>query len=187
MMCGPSCWNIVGSRWPPVGVMAWPAGTMRGPSIQPRSMAFFSATSSSSPPVCTNRPRLRTVVNPARNVRRALATPRNVFTAGSSCTATSGLSWSGPPINRLTSMSINPGSKVRSPRSMTSASAGTEVGVTSTMRSPSTSRSPGSRYSPLSTSSRRALRRWMGRSGVRRRAIERSSERGDSAISAERE
>ena len=28
--------NIVGSRCPPVGVIAWPAGTIRGPSIQPR-------------------------------------------------------------------------------------------------------------------------------------------------------
>ena len=83
------------------GEMAWPAGTTRGPSIQPKSIAFFRATSSSSPPVCTNRPRFRTVVNPARRVRRALATPRSVFTAGSSCTATSGLAWSGPPMQEV--------------------------------------------------------------------------------------
>ena len=38
--------NIVGSRCPPVGVIACPAGTMRGPSIQPASIAFISATSS---------------------------------------------------------------------------------------------------------------------------------------------
>jgi hypothetical protein len=31
---------------PPVGVIAWPAGTMRGPSIQPLSIARASATSS---------------------------------------------------------------------------------------------------------------------------------------------
>ena len=117
-MCGAKAWNMVGSRWPPVGVMACPAGTTRGPSTQPRSMAFLRATSSSSPPVCTNRPRLRTVVNPARRVRRALATARSVRRAGSSCTAMSGLRWSGPPRSRLTSMSISPGSSVRSPRSI---------------------------------------------------------------------
>ena len=32
---GAKFWNIVGSRWPPVGEMAWPAGTTRGPSTQP--------------------------------------------------------------------------------------------------------------------------------------------------------
>ena len=89
--------------------MACPAGTTRGPSIQPRSMAFFSATSRSSPPVCMNRPRLRTVVKPARSVRRALATARRVRTAGSSWTAFRGLRWSGPPRSRLTSMSMRPG------------------------------------------------------------------------------
>src|SRR5262245_23350180 len=170
-MCGANAWNIVGSRCPPVGVMAWPAATTRGPSIQPWSIALRSATSSRIPPVWTNRPRLRTVVNPDRSVRRALATARSVRTAGSSCTDTSGLSWSGPPSSRLTSMSMSPGSSVRSPRSTSTVPSGTDVGSTSTMRPPSTSRSPGSISSPLSTSSSRALRRWTGGRGVRERGM----------------
>src|SRR4051812_1695324 len=171
IMCGARLLCELGSRWPPVGEMAWPAGTIRGPSTQPKSMAFLRATSRSRPPVCTNSPRLRTVVKPDRKVRRALATPRNVFTAGSSCTATRGLSWFGPPMRRLTSMSMRPGRSVRSPRSITSASDGTDDGATSTMRSPSIRRSPGSMSSPLSTSSMRALIRWIGRSGVRGRGM----------------
>ena len=107
-----------------MGLMACPAGTMRGPSTQPMSIAFMRATSSRSPPVCTNSPRLRTVVKPARSVRRALATARRVRKAGSSCTGISGLAWFGPPMTRLTSMSINPGSMVTSPRSISTASAG---------------------------------------------------------------
>ena len=70
--------------------MACPAGTTRGPSIQPRSIAFLRATSNRRPPVWMNSPRLRTVVKPARRVRRALATARRVRTAGSSCTAVEG-------------------------------------------------------------------------------------------------
>ena len=101
-----------------MGLMACPAGTIRGPSIQPMSMAFMRATSSRRPPVCTNSPRFRTVVKPARRVRRALAAARSVFRAGSSCTGTSGLAWLGPPMTRLTSMSISPGSMVTSPRSI---------------------------------------------------------------------
>jgi len=42
-------------------------------------MAFLRSTSRSNPPVWTNNPRFRTVVNPDRSVRRAFATPRNVF------------------------------------------------------------------------------------------------------------
>ena len=173
-MCGAIPTNIVGSRCPPVGVIACPAGTTRGPSIHPRSMAFFRATSSSSPPVCTNSPRLRTVVNPARSVRRALNTARSVRTAGSSCTGLSGLRWSGPPRRRLTSMSISPGSSVTSPSSRTSASAGTERGDTSAIRSPEISSSPGSMSSPFTTSSRRAARRWIGGPGLRGRGMVRS-------------
>ena len=97
--------------------MAWPAGTMRGPSTHPMSMAFIRATSRSRPPVCTKSPRLRTVVKPARRVRRALAAPRSVLMAGSSWTGMSGLAWLGPPMTRFTSMSISPGSRVTSPRS----------------------------------------------------------------------
>ena len=43
---GANAANIVGSRWPPVGVIACPAGTIRGPSIQPASIALARATSS---------------------------------------------------------------------------------------------------------------------------------------------
>ena len=101
-----------------MGLMACPAGTMRGPSIHPRSMAVIRSTSRSRPPVCTKSPRFRTVVNPARRVLRALAAPRSVFIAGSSWTGTSGLAWWDPPITRLTSMSMSPGSSVTSPRSI---------------------------------------------------------------------
>ncbi len=93
-------------------------------------MAFIRATSSSRPPVCTKSPRLRTVVKPARRVRRALTTPRRVLRAGSSWTGTSGLAWSGPPMTRLTSMSMSPGSMVTSPRSIVVASGGTDEGET---------------------------------------------------------
>ena len=76
--------NIVGSRCPPVGVIAWPAGITRGPSIQPASIALANATSSRYPPVLTNNPRLRTVVKPARSVRLALPTARSIRVGGSS-------------------------------------------------------------------------------------------------------
>ena len=46
-------------------------------------------------------------------------------------------------------MSISPGSSVTSPRSMTVASSGTEVGATSVIRSPSISSSPGVISSPF--------------------------------------
>ena len=54
-------------------------------------------------------------------------------------------------------MSMSPGKSVRSPSSMVTESFGTDVGATSTIRSPSMRSSPGSTSTPLSTSSRRAL------------------------------
>src|SRR5687767_8328662 len=69
-------------------------------------------------------------------------------------------------------MSIRPGSSVMSPRSITTASRGMEVGATSRMRPPSINRSPGVTRSPLVTSIMPALRRWIGGSGVRGRAMD---------------
>ena len=139
MMPGASAWNIVGSRWPPVGVMAWPAGTMRGPSIHPESTARAKATSSNSPPVGMNRPRLRTVVKPARKVVRQLTTARSNRSAGSSCTESNTLA-PGPPSTRFTSMSISPGSNVSSGSSISRASRSISPAEveTSVIRSPST-------------------------------------------------
>src|SRR6478736_787044 len=148
--------NIVGSRCPPVGVIACPAGTTRGPSIQPASIALPRATSSRYPPVLTNNPRLRTVVNPARSVRRALPTARSTRVGGSSCTWDRPGFSPRPPISRLTSMSIRPGNKMESPRSMMSPSGSPP---TPTIRSPSMRTIPGRTISPASTSSRPAALR----------------------------
>src|SRR6476620_1959084 len=148
--------NIVGSRCPPVGVIACPAGTIRGPSIQPASMALPSATSSREPPVLTNSPRWRPVVKPARRVRRALPTARSTRVGGSSCTWDRPGFSPRPPISRLTSMSIRPGNKMESPRSMMSPSGSPP---TPTIRSPSILRMPGRMSSPASTSTRPAALR----------------------------
>ena len=69
-------------------------------------------------------------VKPARRVRRALAAPRRglhgrVFRRG-----TRGLAWLGPPITRLTSMSMRPGSTVTSPKSTVVVPEGTVGGET---------------------------------------------------------
>jgi len=69
---------MVGSRWPPVGVMAWPAGKMRGPGYQPWSTPLARSTSSRNPAVYTISPRLRTVVKPAMSVVAQFTTPRRV-------------------------------------------------------------------------------------------------------------
>ena len=151
---GARAWNMVGSRWPPVGVMACPAGTIRGPSTQPASMASPRATSSRYPPVFTKRPRFRTVVNPALRVRRALAVARNVILAGLVCTGSNSPA-PGPPMKKLTSMSMNPGKRVSSGSSITSSQslAMPLSAPTSAMRLPSTRTKPGSMMSPVSMSS----------------------------------
>ena len=59
-------------------------------------------------------------------------------------------------------MSMSPGSRVTSPRSRVTASSGTDVGATSTMRPSCTSRSPGSTIAPATTSSMRWATRWTG-------------------------
>ena len=76
---------------PPVGVRG-PRGPAR--PVDPRDRSPSAVRRRGAAPVCTNRPRFRTVVNPAASVRRALATARNVRTARSSCTALNGLRWS---------------------------------------------------------------------------------------------
>ena len=97
--------------------MACPDGKMRGPGNQPASIARMSDTSSSRPPVCTKMPRLRTVVNPASNVLRHAGTARSSFIAGSSCTALMCVE-PAPPMRKLSSMSMSPGSSVTSPSSI---------------------------------------------------------------------
>ena len=62
------------------------------------------------------------MVNPARSVRRALPTARSIAVGGSSCTWDRPGFSPRPPISRLSSMSIRPGSRIESPRSMTSPS-----------------------------------------------------------------
>ncbi len=62
------------------------------------------------------------MVNPARNVRRALPTARSTRVGGSSCTWDSPGFSPRPPISRLTSMSIRPGRRIESPRSTISPS-----------------------------------------------------------------
>ena len=158
MIPGPMRWNIVGSRCPPVGEIAWPAGTRRGPSTHPRSMARESATSISTPPVRTNNPRLRAVVKPASSVLRALRVVRSVRNATSSCTSLRGLPPDGPPSARLSSMSMRPGSSVTSPSSISLAAAGTASGFTAVMRSPSMTTTTGDATAPLSMSSQRSAR-----------------------------
>ena len=164
MMPGAMPWNIVGSRCPPHGVIAWPDGKMRGPGTKPASIARINVTSRSRPPVCTNSPRLRTVVNPASKVRRAAGIARMSFIAGSSDTALNMVP-PFPPIRKLSSMSMSPGSSVVSPRSITSASSGTDVGDTSRMCSPCTTTTPGSTMLRVSRSSRRAARSTTGCDG----------------------
>ncbi len=55
-----------------------PAHCIRGPGVQPRSIASRSATSTKA----QNVPTSRTVVNPARRVSRALRTPLIASCAG---------------------------------------------------------------------------------------------------------
>ena len=102
------------------------------------------ATSSRRPPVCTNSPRLRTVVNPARSVRRPLATARSVRIAGillhrDERAGVVGAAHEEVDLHVHEARAAGSGRRGRSRRP----SSGTDVGATSTMRSPSISRSPG--------------------------------------------
>ena len=115
--------------------MACPRGRCAGPGSTRRRSPASACTSRSRPPVCTNSPRLRTVVNPASSVLRTAGIARISFIVGSSCTTLMCVE-PAPPIRKLSSMSMRPGSSVTSPSSITSASSGTRSGDTSTMRSP---------------------------------------------------
>ncbi len=64
---------------PPHGaVMYAPATCIRGPSTTPASIAFRRSRQTKA----RNDPRSRTLVNPARSVARALATPMKASCAG---------------------------------------------------------------------------------------------------------
>ena len=128
--------------------MAWPAGTMRGAAIQPRFDALASAASSRIPPVCTNSPRLRTVVNPARSVRSALVTARRVRNAGSSCTGMSGLRVVAAAEDEV-DLHVHQAGQERVVTEVDHHGVvGDLRGCTATMRSSWTSTSPGVTYSP---------------------------------------
>jgi len=96
------------------------ATSMRGPSISPALIASRSPTSTSSPP-----PTSRQVVKPARIVLRQLTTPAIAARAALLFMRSAG----GRPTRdeRWVWQSINPGSRVTSPRSITSRSAGAPV------------------------------------------------------------
>ena len=149
---------------------------------QPMSMAFIRATSSSRPPVCTKSPRLRTVVKPARRVRRALTTPRRVLRAGSSWTGTSGLAWSGPPMTQVDLHVHEPREHGHIPEVDRRGVLGDRRGGDRAMRSLSTSSPPGSTSRLPVRSSIRALTRWTGGRGVVGRAMYGSSRGGSSVF-----
>lgn len=131
----------------------------RGPGPRPReSMALRTAVSAEPAP---SVPMSRSAVKPAIRSALAAAMARMVRSGTDSSTVCRS---SAPGCrNRCTCASIKPGSKVRSPRSITSAVGGcATVAPTSTMRSPVTSTSPGWSILPDSTSSRRAARSTMG-------------------------
>ena len=107
------------------------------------------ATSSRIPAVCTNRPRFRTVVNPDHRVRRALATARRVFTAGSSCTGRKQAAVVGPAHQQVDLHVHQARQQGQVAQVGRPGPSGTDIGATSTIRSPSTSRSPGSISSTL--------------------------------------
>ncbi len=83
------------------------------------------------------------MVNPASSVLRTLGIARINFIAGSSDTELI-IVPPAPPIRKLSSMSMSPGSSVMSPSSITSASSGMRSGDTSRMCSRSTITTPGS-------------------------------------------
>ena len=126
MMPGASRWNIVGSRWPPVGVIACPAGTMRGPSIQPLSIARderdveqVAAGLHEQAEVAHGREageqRRAAVQRAAQRAERGVVLHVAARVARRS----------GPPRSMLSSMSMSPGSSVTSPRSISVAPLGT--------------------------------------------------------------
>ena len=103
------------SQWPPRMPSEWPAVIIRGPGVQPSSIAFRSAMSSNLP----NAPTLRTVVKPDIKVARALATLR--IEANDSKSLTAALSPAGSPSTRpirCVCASMKPGNRVTSPRSI---------------------------------------------------------------------
>ena len=125
------------------------------------------------PPVFTNRPRLRTVVNPARSVRRALATARSVRSAGSSCTGLSGLSWFGPAEQEVDLHVHQPGQQ----REVAEVDLDRVVGHRGRgdrRRCGRPRSSELARFDELTrgdVDATRALRRWIGGCGVRGRAM----------------
>ena len=135
---------MVGSRCPPVGVMAWPAGTTRGPSIQPKSMAFLSATSNSRPPVWMNRPEIAHGGEPglegAPGVgHRPKCAQRRIVLHGVERAAVVG------PAEQEVDLHVHqPGQQGQVAQvDRRARPPGTEVGATSAMRSPSMSRLAG--------------------------------------------
>src|SRR5688572_11648889 len=99
--------------------MERPASTIRGAATSPRAAASRMARVAPLP-----SPRLRTVVNPASSVLRALASVRRV-TSGT-LSVRSSISDALPPASesRWTWLSIRPGSTKRSERSISRAPAG---------------------------------------------------------------
>ena len=106
---------------PPGQVMYAPAHCIRGPGVQPRSIASRSATSTKA----QNVPTSRTVVNPARSVSRALRTPLIASWAG--VTSIAGIPAYSISPTRWAWQSISPGT-TQSP-SMASGRASPGTGV----------------------------------------------------------
>src|SRR5580700_283259 len=125
-------------------------------------MALRMAVSAEpAPSVPMSRSAVKPAIRSSRAARRAWIVRRGT----DSCTVCKS---SAPGCkNRCTCASINPGSSVLSPRSITSAVAGCFTAEpTSTIRSPSTSTSPGFSMRPFFTSSRPAACRTISGEGV---------------------
>ena len=129
MMPGASRWNTVGSRCPPYGVTAWPAGTIRGPDVPAlvdrplQGHVEQVAAGLDHQTEVAHGGEARPAASCARSPRRAASGRRDRPARRASATADpSGPP--GPPMSRLSSMSIRPGSSVTSPRSISLAESG---------------------------------------------------------------
>ena len=145
------------SQCPPVAPMAWTETSILGPAIFPLAIALRRPTSIES-----REPTSRTVVNPAISVTRAFTLASRACSATVFCNLSSVACFQSSeymPV-RCVCASMNPGSSVASPRSITSAPAGTlAVGPAAVILPSATTTTPGfTSASPLPSYIRAAFR-----------------------------